>query len=56
MLNEELSVSLQSHSDLSKLLTDDDLQELTLLANEPLNKDTMTLSQFNNIMDQWRMK
>jgi len=38
------------------VLSNDDLNELTMLANEPLDKDTMSLSEFNNIMDQWRMK
>jgi hypothetical protein len=56
MLSEELSFSLQSHTDLAAILTDDDLRELTMLVNEPLDKDTMSLSEFNNIMEQWRMK
>ena len=56
MLGEELNFSLESHADLAALLTDADLNELTMLANEPLDKDTMTLGEFNNIMEQWRMK
>jgi len=56
MLGEELSYSLESHTDLATVLSNDDLNELTMLANEPLDKDTMSLSEFNNIMDQWRMK
>lgn len=56
MLGEELSYSLQSHADISKLLTDVDLKELTMLASEPIDKNTMSLSEFNSIMEQWRMK
>ena len=56
MLGEELSYSLESQSDLSKLLAEPDLQELTLLSNEPAEKDVMSLNEFNNIMEQWRMR
>lgn len=56
MLGEELSYSLESHADLATILSPDDLNELNMLANEPLEKDTMSLSEFNTIMDQWRMK
>ena len=56
MLGEELSYSLESQSDLSKLLSEQDLQELTLLSNEPADKDVMSLNKFNNIMEQWSMR
>ena len=56
MIEEELSYSLQSSSDLSELLTETDLKELTMLANEPIDKNTISLNEFNSIMDQWRMK
>ncbi len=56
MLGEELSYSLESQSDLSKLLSEPDLQELTLLSNEPAEKDVMSLNEFNNIMEQWRRR
>jgi hypothetical protein len=56
MLNEELSYSLQSRSDLSQLLTKEDLEELKMLANEPIDKNTISLEEFNRIMDKWRMK
>ncbi len=56
MLDEELSFSLQGHTDLSVLLTDADHKELTFLSKEPVEKNTMPLSEFNNIMDRWRMK
>lgn len=56
MLAEELSYSLQSQADLAKLLTKEDFNELTSLASEPIEKNTMSLSEFNSIMQQWRMK
>ncbi len=56
MIEEELSYSLQSSSDLSELLTETDLKELTMLANEPIDKNTISLNEFNSIMEQWRMK
>ena len=56
MLGEELTYSLQSQVDLSTLLTETDFKELTLLANEPIDKNTMSLAEFNSIMEQWSMK
>jgi len=56
MLGEELDYSLQSKTDLSSLLSDEDLNELKLLASEPVEKNTMSLNEFNSIMEQWRMK
>lgn len=56
MLDEELNLSLQSHTDLSAILYADDLQELTTLANEPIDRNTISLSEFDKIMDQWFMK
>ena len=55
-LSEELTFSIESKNDLSHILSNEDMNELTMLANEPLYKDTMTLKEFNNIMDQWLMK
>ena len=56
MLGEELSYSLQGRADLSTLLTDADFQELTQIADEPTEGNTIPLSEFNKIMEQWRMK
>jgi hypothetical protein len=56
MLDEELNLSLQSHTDLSAVLDADDLQELTTLANEPIDRNTISLNEFDKIMDQWFMK
>ncbi len=56
MLGEELSYSLQSKDDLSALLTEEDFIELTMLANEPVEQNTMSLNEFNSAMSKWRMK
>ncbi len=56
MLGEELTYSLQSKDDLSALLTPEDYKELTLLAKEPVDQNTMSLNEFNSVMRQWRMK
>lgn len=56
MLDEELNLSLQSHTDLAKVLSNDDYQELKSLSSEPLDKNTMSLTEFDKIMDQWLMK
>lgn len=36
-------------------LTDEDYEELKLLANEPDKKDTTSFEEFKNIMNHWRM-
>ena len=56
MLGEELSFFLEGHTGLSRILSEADLNELTVQVNEPLDKDTMSLTEFNNIVDQWSMK
>ena len=56
MIEAEISMSLQSQADLSQLLTESELKELTSLANEPIDKNTISLSEFNTIMEQWHMK
>ncbi len=56
MLSEELAFSLQSQAHLEELLTETDLAELKMLAEEPIDKNTMSLTEFNKVMDQWRMK
>lgn len=55
MLGEELSYSLQSQTDLSTMLSETDFKELTTLANEPIDQNTISLSEFNKIMEQWRV-
>jgi len=56
MLGEELSYTLESQSDLATILSDEDFNGLKMLASEPPDKDTMSLNEFNNLMEQWRMK
>lgn len=56
MLGEELSYSVESKHDLGEMLSTEDHKELTMLANEPIDRNTMSLNEFNNIMEQWRMK
>jgi len=56
MLGEELSYSIESKEDLAGILSEADLKELITLANEPVEGNTMSLHEFNDIMEQWRMK
>jgi|GEM_PF-2904279 len=52
MLDEEVSYYLRHREDLSKLLSEEDYKELTMLAKEPIDKNTMSLDEFNSIMDR----
>ncbi len=56
MLDEEVSYYLRLKEDLSELLSEEDHKELVMLASEPIDKNTMSLKEFNTIMDKWRMK
>jgi len=56
MLDEELSFYLQNKDDATALLSEKDLEELTMLANEPIERNTMSFNEFKSIMDKWRMK
>jgi hypothetical protein len=56
MLDEELSYSIQSKENLASLLSEDDYKELASLANGPVGKDAISLTEFNSIMEQWLMK
>ena len=56
MLDEEVAYYLHNKEDLSKLLSEEDHKELVMLANEPIDKNTMSLNEFNTIMDEWNMK
>ncbi len=56
MLDEELSFYLSHKEDPSKLLSENDLEELIALANEPLEKNTMSLDEFKTVMDKWRTR
>jgi len=56
MLDEELAFYLQHKEDTASQLSEKDLEELILLANEPLENNTMSLDEFKSVMDKWRMK
>ena len=55
MLDEEVTFYLQNKDDLFGL-TESDYKELSILASEPIDKNTMSLNEFKSIMDKWRMK
>lgn len=56
MLEEELSFYLQHKDDLTDLITENEYKELAALAKEPIDKNSMSLNEFNTIMEKWRMK
>ena len=56
MLDEELAFYLENKEYATTLLSEKDLEELTMLANEPIENNTISLIEFKNIMDKWRMK
>jgi hypothetical protein len=56
MLDEELSYYIQNKEDLSQVLTEKEYEELSMLANEPIDKDTVSLSEFDKMMEKWCMK
>jgi hypothetical protein len=56
MLDEELAFYLQHKQDPAASLSETDLEELTMLANQPLENNIMSFVEFKSIMDKWRMK
>ena len=56
MLDEELAFYLQRKKDPAALLSEKDLEELTMLANQPIENNTMSFDEFKSVMDKWRMK
>lgn len=56
MLDEELSFYLEHKDDAATQLSEKDYKELVMLANEPIENNTISLGEFKNIMDKWRMK
>ena len=54
MLEEELSYHLQNKTDITDDLTPYELNELITLANEPSDKDTVSLSEYKKATDRWR--
>ena len=53
---EELAFYLRHKEDPTSLLSEKDLKELVMLANEPIENDTISLNEFKSIMDKWRTK
>ncbi len=43
-------------TDITDSLSDEQAKELERLASEPVEKDTMTLKEFNKVTDKWRTK
>ena len=56
MLEEELAFYLQNKEATTNLLSEKDLEELIMIANEPIENNTISLNEFKSIMDTWRMK
>jgi len=52
MLGEELSYSVQGKHDLKSVLSDEDFADLSQLVHEPVGKDSITLQEFNSIMEK----
>ena len=55
-ISEQISYSIQNEIKVEDLLTEQDYQELVALANEPDDKDTISLKEFNSMTHRWRMK
>ncbi len=56
MLDEEIAFYLQHKEDPIAMLTEKDAEELAMLANQPLEGNTMSFNEFKSVMDKWRMK
>jgi hypothetical protein len=54
MLEEELSYHLQGKTESSNELTTDELNELTALANEPSDKNTVSIEDYKKATARWR--
>jgi hypothetical protein len=56
MLDEELSFYLAHKEGVTNLLSEKDMEELTQLADQPIENNTISFDAFKDIMDKWRMK
>ncbi|MCF8450115.1 MAG: hypothetical protein K9G49_09625 [Taibaiella sp.] len=56
MIEEELSYHLQTNADITDDLTSYELEELISLANEPTDKDTISLDEYRKATERWRTK
>lgn len=48
--------SMPANEDITDCLSDEQLKELEMLANEPDEKDTQSLEEFNKATEKWRTK
>ena len=57
MFENELQMEQSNSTQMQPLaLSDEDFAELSQLANEPVGKDSITLQEFNSIMEKWLAK
>ena len=56
MIDEELSFYLQHKNKATSLLSENDLEELVALANEPFGANTMSFNEFKGSVAAWRTK
>ena len=56
LVKEDIAFYKTKETDITDLLSDEQVKELEKLASEPDNKDTMTLKEFNKATDKWRTK
>jgi hypothetical protein len=56
MLDEELSFYLEHKEGIINMLSEKDMEELTLLASQPIENNTISFDAFKDIMNKWRMK
>jgi hypothetical protein len=56
LLEEEVSYHLQNKKDPTDDLTPYELNELVTLANEPSDKDTVSINEFRKATERWRTK
>ncbi len=56
LLEEEVSYHLQNKTDPTDDLTSYELNELITLANEPSDKNTVSLNEYRKATERWRTK
>ena len=56
MLEEELSYHLKNKTDITDELTPYELNELITLANEPSDKNSVSLEEYKKATERWRTK
>ena len=56
LVKEDIVFYQTKGADITDSLSDEQVKELEKLVAEPVNKDTMTLDEFNKATDKWRTK